>query len=429
MAETKKSFWKSAGDTILNFISPSKTQHRRDKPYKARHPNRKRLRHHHDKNKVATRQSSEPLMFSKTTGSPRSISNSPDLYTQQDEEDALEKTNLVTETPEEDTSNEEDDDTSTLNTPKPTIKKSIGHFTSPEYKRTIRRDTTIVLPEEEWDERHAKDFKLDLARTRRHNDAQRLREAGWGEDPIALWVKLAMRGYEPLLPHNWMLDFETLSPMLFAPRHSRAYIRAVHGNDFRAIKALQSLIFIGARARDAIHPKVLSPPSRSPEELIRREIERYSRWAFADGGVSSDSIIPVLAMISGAESVSPDILETRIKAHLASLCAEWRAALHVVNGEDGHDTSEQLFTAPPPEVYGVVVWGTKAGFIIYADGGKEPRTEVIATFDFGVAEYDVWTSLAIAILVVHCRKVLLKMKGVMGVVESVEKTGEDDPDA
>ena len=65
------------------------------------------------------------------------------------------------------------------------------------------------------------------------NKVMELQRAGWPKDATYLFHKISMRGYEPLMPHNWIIDFDTVPLSLFTDKHRGAFIRAGRGSDFR----------------------------------------------------------------------------------------------------------------------------------------------------------------------------------------------------
>ena len=65
--------------------------------------------------------------------------------------------------------------------------------------------------------------------------AAQLRQSGWEEHPIWLHYKISMRGFEPILPHHWLMDLETIPLSLFAEKVEDAFIRTDYGSDFRGI--------------------------------------------------------------------------------------------------------------------------------------------------------------------------------------------------
>jgi hypothetical protein len=74
---------------------------------------------------------------------------------------------------------------------------------------------------------------IDKERRRRDKQGRELRDAGWSEDAVFLFQKLGMRGFEPLLPIEWIDDLETLPEDLFTPLLDRAFLTPAHGTGFR----------------------------------------------------------------------------------------------------------------------------------------------------------------------------------------------------
>ena len=55
----------------------------------------------------------------------------------------------------------------------------------------------------------------------------------WTKAEIDLFNKLNMRGFEPLMPRTWALDFPTIPTDLFTEDAQQAFLKAVNGTDFR----------------------------------------------------------------------------------------------------------------------------------------------------------------------------------------------------
>jgi hypothetical protein len=78
------------------------------------------------------------------------------------------------------------------------------------------------------------DLSVDVDQEKRRRDRQgrELRDAGWSEDAVFLFQKLGLRGFEPILPIEWLEDLETLPEDLFTARPDKAFLRPVHGSWF-----------------------------------------------------------------------------------------------------------------------------------------------------------------------------------------------------
>lgn len=77
-------------------------------------------------------------------------------------------------------------------------------------------------------------FDISMEKARRWAAAVRLPSGHWAEAERDLFFRLAMRGFEPLIPSSWRLDFDTLPESLFSLSGTAySYITSVNGNEFR----------------------------------------------------------------------------------------------------------------------------------------------------------------------------------------------------
>ncbi|OCK78767.1 hypothetical protein K432DRAFT_427031 [Lepidopterella palustris CBS 459.81] len=293
-------------------------------------------------------------------------------------------------------------------------------------------EETIVVDEDKYE---AKAFDPENERLRREEQGKELRAAGWSEDAIFIFQKLGMRGFEPLMPDTWAMDFVMMPTVLFTKNLSKAFIKPAYGNDFRGAKALRQLLELGARVRDSIISKA---PRRTPEEVIRRGISAYIKWATTDGKVDASWNIPILAIESASKTTHISIIEENMKRKLGNLGAQFRDAFRVRPSVERHEGKEDEyhseheltdwgeFSHELPTLYGIVLSHTVMGMVSYDILAETPSLRTVAMFDFGKDGYDVWNSLAVAILVVHCRNRMMELKGALSELSS---TAESDPDA
>lgn len=77
-------------------------------------------------------------------------------------------------------------------------------------------------------------YDFSLERAKRWAAAVSLPEDAWGEAEKELFFRLAMRGFEPLLPRHWQHDFSTLPDTMFSLPEDEAIpiIRAFKHSDF-----------------------------------------------------------------------------------------------------------------------------------------------------------------------------------------------------
>jgi hypothetical protein len=75
------------------------------------------------------------------------------------------------------------------------------------------------------------DHQTELARQR--EALERIKDGEWHKDEIALFMKLSMRGFEPLIPTHWSFDFRTCPQTIFSSNVEETFINAKSGNEFR----------------------------------------------------------------------------------------------------------------------------------------------------------------------------------------------------
>lgn len=95
-------------------------------------------------------------------------------------------------------------------------------------------DATLVVDDGQYMElRKAVDRTNE--QLRQEIQCRELRQAGWSEDSIFMFQKLNMRGFEPLLPNPWKKDFLTLPLNLFTTNDSKAFVKADGQSDYRGM--------------------------------------------------------------------------------------------------------------------------------------------------------------------------------------------------
>ncbi|KAH4186557.1 hypothetical protein HBI65_210110 [Parastagonospora nodorum] len=263
---------------------------------------------------------------------------------------------------------------------------------------------------------------VDKERERRENQGRQLRAAGWSEDAVFLFQKLGMRGFEPLLPIEWIDDLETLPEDLFTARVDKAFLRPAHGSGFRAQQALSNLFDLGGRVRDA---KVTKAQKRRPEYHVKRAVQKYTTWAMKDGGV--DQLwpeLPLFKTVTWPKKVHSSVGERMMLQKLGDLYNQWHHALGIDQAEERGD----MVVPEVPTLYGVTASHTVMAFVSYAPPTEEqeqPQLRLIAMFNFKHEGYDVWHALAMAIFVTHCRNRMMQLKEM---IPEPDLLTETDPD-
>lgn len=262
------------------------------------------------------------------------------------------------------------------------------------------------------------DRQTELAR--RQEALERIKEGDWHEDEITLFQKLSLRGLEPLLPAHWSFDFRTCPSTIFSSKEEETFINAQSGNEFRATNALSSLVTLGGRVR------ALLECHRPQEQLIRKELENYVKWSERDGGYANKRFIPLLCLVAGHPTQNLPVLVKHITDQLEFLALKHRQALALPPpGRLNEGGEAEMFSRPPPVVYGVIISHCVAVFVTLDSGKLDAKPKTIAHFDFSNKDMDVWNGFALAILVCMVRNQLMGMKDEM---ESDHEDEEVDPD-
>lgn len=327
-------------------------------------------------------------------------------------------------------------------------------------RETVNRRLTksIVAPdaiegdmsdEEEWTEKNAvrkhdknevaSDFSMEKAK--RWAGAVTLPDGKWAEAEQDLYFRLAMRGFEPLVPNNWHLDFPTLPDTLFALRDGpEPLIQALSDKEFRgksslqilqatylltrrnpAIKFLGDLFSLGSRVRDR-----KSTPL-GPESIIERTVKRYLGWALRDANIHNrPNAIPVYDIYTLRKGQSTREAVTRLNCRLVSLAKRYRDSLRLAQsienpdneGNHGRETQVQYSRERKfPVLTGFLICGPiVAVTTLDSDPNACPDLDsgvsckLIAQFDMGEHGQDVWNALAIAITVMRVRKTMIELE-------------------
>jgi len=404
-------FLRDMSNRVWGFISPRKTQQRREKPFKA--PAKPIKRDKTPVQKVGslkeTKEISPQTRVQQWIGTPTS-------------DGSMDQAHLPPSPPRSIERHYYDLDNETL----------IEDITemNPEGEPTWNaNEDTIIADDGEYMEqkKNAVDREVEVAR--RREQARNLRSAGWAEDTVLLFQKLGNRGYEALMPAEWINDFDMLPEFLFTTDEKMIYIKGTDGSDFHAQKALSELFNVGPRARDAVLTKA---PVRTAEKQIRQAIHTYNRWAMKeDGGFATlwDGL-SLFQVYTCAKNSSSTDLEKKATRRLDKLASRWRQAFcdRVAQNSRREQCKPDYDCIPNiPTLYGVLASHTVMAFVSYDVQASSPCLRTIAMFDFGQEDYDCWNAFAIAIFVIHCRNRMIELEEYLPYSESTQ-TKDNDPD-
>jgi hypothetical protein len=269
----------------------------------------------------------------------------------------------------------------------------------------------------------------------------------WAEAERDLFFRLALRGFEPLLPQNWMLDFPTYPLALFSSANSPPpLLQSYSGNDFRATRALTELSEMGKRIRD----RNLASSGLRSEPIITSTVSSYIDWALKDAKVHLSQrrgALPVHVITTLQKGQTTHNAITAMTAQLHDLAAAHRRAHNIRESVEvpdrdttpGSDATHVLeeYDDNLPILTGIMICSSlvvvvtldahtvsSASFFSSenrTDAQDESGLRFIATFDFSNGAMDVWNALAVAIVAMHIRKMMVLQH------ELAEESGETGP--
>lgn len=229
---------------------------------------------------------------------------------------------------------------------------------------------------------------------------------GWPANTVSLIQRIHNRGREPVFASHWRYDFPMMPEGMFLPpgyEHA-GYIYSSRRRDFRAKHAFERLMQLGPKVRDKITVGL------APEALIVKEIKRYMAWAEWDARNQFPDF-PFVEIYQGTADEDVNDMQDTLLSRLASLHKHWAAA---PTSPDAPKRPPPFIGTPrrdddddPPPLYGILVSHTLVGIVIFVPGAENSDSigylRTVGVFDFNVLGYDVWTSLALALLVMHVR--------------------------
>jgi hypothetical protein len=230
---------------------------------------------------------------------------------------------------------------------------------------------------------------------------------GWPSNTVWLIQRIHNRGREPLFAFHWRMDFPMMPEGMFLPpgHPHPGYIFSIRDKDFRAKHAFERLMQLGPKVRDKL------TVGFAPEDLVVRELKEYIKWADWDS-MNQFPNYPFVEIYAGGRDKDVNVMQDTLLLRLSQLHKHWQNA-----STDAHapqrppsfiGTPRRADDTLPPPLYGILVSHTLLGIVAFMPPGAENSDSIgylrtVGVFDFNVVGYDVWTSLALALLVVHVR--------------------------
>lgn len=181
-----------------------------------------------------------------------------------------------------------------------------------------------------------------------------------------------------------------------------------------------SLITLGGRVRSLLECR------KPQEQVIKKEIENYIKWSERDGGYASKRFIPLLCLIAGHPRQDLPTISKAITDQMEFLALKHRQALALPPpGRPSENGEVEMFSRPPPVVYGIIIAQCVTVFLTLDSGKPGAKPKTIAHFDFSDKNMDVWNGFAVAILVCMVRNQLMASRDEM---EMETEETDSDPD-
>ncbi|KAI7161478.1 hypothetical protein KC349_g2760 [Hortaea werneckii] len=296
-------------------------------------------------------------------------------------------------------------------------------------------DTTLVVSEEEYAREHSRSKKVSVPAelSNRGVSSEELAAAGWSEEHIFLVQRIAMRGFEPLLPQYFYMDFRYLPDALFVQDDDkeRAFISGVKGPTFHGIKALEKLFTLGGYVRDMTNFRC----NTTPEMQFKRHLQDFIKWTDRDSGLDTKTTIPPLTLVMQNSDTPISVLQESARRKMAKIHARYHAAFSahqtIENSSPSSSSTSTKLHQPIPQIYALMASWTVIALVAYRpDLDEDQQVKVVSHHNFDEKDYDVWNSLALAIVLCHVRNVQVKIaeETGLGVRQPGVEEEVDDPD-
>ncbi|KAF2860999.1 hypothetical protein K470DRAFT_294538 [Piedraia hortae CBS 480.64] len=241
--------------------------------------------------------------------------------------------------------------------------------------------------------------KLTDELARKGIDPARMAEKGWGDDHIKLHHKIAMRGLEPLMPRDFRDDFSYLPKILFGDDREAAIksVSSTRSGRGGAYIFLRPIMSIGGliRSSDSV--------GRSHEQEVVRRLRTYTWRVQREAGVDPNQAIPMLTFWAQPSGGNVDAMARKIQAKMAKLHQKYHYELV------SRRTPPRRRPGSVPQIYGLIATGYHILLVAYRPDDTRLPVHVVAKFDYHDPLHDVWSNLALAIVVNHCRDIQLRL--------------------
>jgi len=177
--------------------------------------------------------------------------------------------------------------------------------------------------------------------------------------------------------------------------------------------------------------------SKSNVELFSSRLRIYIRMIQKDASVckeiESGCFVPLLQVMRWKwGNPTTDELETVMTDHLSKLSERLLKLLLKQRApgicEDSLPRDPEAYIIPPPSIFGLLIKDAVAAIVAYEPLSARDKFRVVAYLHFSSQTHEAWNCLALAIVAVHCRNNMVKIREALqtaGLYKPVIKRDED----
>ena len=264
---------------------------------------------------------------------------------------------------------------------------------------------------------------------------------GWNRETIELYMLLDRRTIEPLMPIGWRSDFPLFPWSIWTDNYTEAFLGGTRPDqDYVVIKATRELLKLPVHVRNQI--RIRAWYGRRAEAMVLKYCEDYMKLIHKDAKLyiplRKKKLWSLVCYAPGDDKTPINELEalmlTRLRKRarkvLETLRLEsWKKALGKRDSSDFFWHGGQGYLVEPPTLYGIVAKSAVVALVAYEPLSERDAVRTIAFFHMSKATYDVWNALALAIVMVQCRNLLLKIKAAIPEDLDALELSDSDEDA
>ena len=179
---------------------------------------------------------------------------------------------------------------------------------------------------------------------------------------------------------------------------------------------------------------------KSNAELFSSRLRGYIRMIERDAGVyheiRSGYFVPLIQVMKWKwGNLTTDDLENVMTDHLRQLSKRLLRLLLKQQApgiyEENLPRDPEAYIIPPPSIFGLLIKETVAAIVAYEPLSPRDKIRVVAYVHFSSQTQEAWNCLSLAIVAVHCRNNMIKIREALqaaGLYKPVIKRDEDYPD-